>query len=423
MKKLIILLFCVLISVSPAVYASPLFDEVLSDKLGEYGIFENGQGIVYADEKEFEGRSSLLIVNAAPDLIKCEVYDDIDGIQLTDSLEIPCGGSNVYKLATVTKNSADYLMLSTTSGSKTVNEFFTLRNDTFTKVEPFDYDSVTYIAGYENGKPVSYTPVRNVYTFLSHLKQETISQYSFVNKLNTISAEEINSIRTTLSACADVMRFDIKNYNYDTLFKYVLYTHKNFQVLTDIPPASGSSSSLGYNNVSIVSSDYIDYIMEKVFRITPEKPPVNNLLNRGFCYSDGYYYYTGGFDVYFATEILDLAGVYDIGGGVTFVVFSDVYYEGTTATPEYSFAIVQKNSGGYSMLRLGMGENLPSQEEVKRYSPFSTYGSASWNSAADGDTKKANTSKLVLPVLLLIISVGIVGLVCSIVVFIHAKNK
>ncbi len=423
MKKLIILLFGVLIFMSPAAYASPLFDEVLSGKLSEYGIFENGQGLVYADEKEFEGRSSLLIVYASSAAIKCEVYDDIDGIQLTDSFEIPWGGSSTYKLAAVTKNGADFLMLSTASGGKTINEFFTLRNDTFTRVEPFDYDSVTYIAGCENGKAVSYTPVKNIYNFLSRLKQETISQYSFVNKLNSISAEELDSIKTTLSACADIMRFDIKNYNYDTLFKYVLYTHKNFQVLTDIPNNSSSSSSLGYNNVSIVSSDYIDYIMEKVFRITPEKPPVNNLLSRGFCYSDGYYYYTGGFDIYFATEILDLAGVYDIGGGVTFVVFSDVYYEGNTATPEYSFAILQKSSDGYSLLRLGMGENLPSQEEVRRYSPFSTYGNVSWNNATDGDTKKPNTSRLVLPVLLLIISVGIVGLVCSIVVFVRTKNK
>lgn len=422
MKKFIILLFCVFISAPAPVYASPLFDEVLSDKLSEYGIFENGQGIVYADKKEFEGRSSLLIVHITTGNIECEVYDDSDGIQLTDSLEFAWSGNSSYNLATVTKNNVDYLMLSTTTGNKTVNEFFALRNDTFTKTEPFDYDSITYIAGYENGKIVTYISAKNVYNFLSSLKQKTIAQYSFLNRVNSLSDEEIASIKTTLSACADLMRFDIKDYDYDTLFKYVLYTHKNFQVLTDIPAASGSSSSLGYNNVSIVSSDYIDYIMEKVLRITPEKPPVNNLLSRGFCYSDGYYYYTGGFDVYFATEIRDLVGVYDIGGGVIFVVFTDVYYEGDTETPEYSFAILQKTGNAYSLLRLGMGENLPSQEEVREYSPFSTYGNASWNTGSDSETKKA-ASDLVLPVLLLVVSVGIVGLVCSIVVFIRMKRK
>lgn len=94
----------------------------------------------------------------------------------------------------------------------------------------------------------------------------------------------------------------------------MLYTHKNFQILTDIPADTGNSSNLGYNNVTLVNSDYIDYIMTRVFRITPEKPPVNELLERGFCYNDGYYYYIGGFGVYFATKIVDIKGVYDIGG-------------------------------------------------------------------------------------------------------------
>ena len=54
---------------------------------------------------------------------------------------------------------------------------------------------------------------------------------------------------------------------------------KNFQILTDIPADTGNSSNSGYNNVTLVNSDYIDYIMTRVFRITPEKPPVNELWN------------------------------------------------------------------------------------------------------------------------------------------------
>ena len=115
--------------------------------------------------------------------------------------------------------------------------------------------------------------------------------------------------------------------------------------------------------------------------------------------------------------------MYDIGGGVIFVVFTDVYYEGDTETPEYSFAILQKTGNAYSLLRLGMGENLPSQEEVREYSPFSTYGNSSWSKGTETADKKATASDLVLPVLLLVVSVGIVGLVCSIVVFIRMKRK
>ena len=250
-----------------------------------------------------------------------------------------------------------------------------------------------------------------------------IADYPFTNRVNELSVSEKQEITKTLTACADVMRFNIRNYNYDKLFKYVLYTHKNFQILTDIPADTGNSSNLGYNNVKLVNSDYIDYIMTRVFRITPEKPPVNELLERGFCYNDGYYYYIGGFGVYFATKIVDIKGVYDIGGGVTFVVFGDIYYEGDTRTPEYSFAILQNTENGYSLMRLGMGEDLPTSDEVRLYSPFKTYNEMNWNinnvdNNNDVDFVKSYIS---IPILLLVISLGLIGLTACIVAL--AKRK
>lgn len=250
-----------------------------------------------------------------------------------------------------------------------------------------------------------------------------IADYPFTNRVNELSVSEKQEITKTLTACADVMRFNIRNYNYDKLFKYVLYTHKNFQILTDIPADTGNSSNLGYNNVTLVNSDYIDYIMTRVFRITPEKPPVNELLERGFCYNDGYYYYIGGFGVYFATKIVDIKGVYDIGGGVTFVVFGDIYYEGDTRTPEYSFAILQNTENGYSLMRLGMGEDLPTSDEVRLYSPFKTYNEMNWNinnvdNNNDVDFVKSYIS---IPILLLVISLGLIGLTACIVALVKRK--
>lgn len=203
----------------------------------------------------------------------------------------------------------------------------------------------------------------------------------------------------------------------------MLYTHKNFQILTDIPANTGNSSSFGYNSVTLVNSDYIDYIMTRFFRITPEKPPVNELLERGFCYNDGYYYYTGGFGVYFATEITDIKGVYDIGGGVTFVVFSDIYYEGDTRTPEYSFAILQNTESGYSLMRLGMGEDLPSSDEVRLYSPFQTYNEMNWNinNVDNNNSDDFVKSYISIPILLLVISLGLIGLAACIVALVKRK--
>ena len=271
--------------------------------------------------------------------------------------------------------------------------------------------------------PILTLMFNTVFAMPTKTNDEIIADYPFTNRVNELSVSEKQEITKTLTACADVMRFNIRNYNYDKLFKYVLYTHKNFQILTDIPADTGNSSNSGYNNVTLVNSDYIDYIMTRVFRITPEKPPVNELLERGFCYNDGYYYYIGGFGVYFATKIVDIKGVYDIGGGVTFVVFSDIYYEGDIRTPEYSFAILQNTENGYSLMRLGMGEDLPTSDEVRLYSPFKTYNEMNWNinnvdNNNDVDFVKSYIS---IPILLLVISLGLIGLTACIVAL--AKRK
>lgn len=271
--------------------------------------------------------------------------------------------------------------------------------------------------------PILTLMFNTVFAMPTKTNDEIIADYPFRNRVNELSVSEKQEITKTLTACADVMRFNIRNYNYDKLFKYVLYTHKNFQILTDIPADTGNSSNLGYNNVTLVNSDYIDYIMTRVFRITPEKPPVNELLERGFCYNDGYYYYIGGFGVYFATKIVDIKGVYDIGGGVTFVVFSDIYYEGDTRTPEYSFAILQNTENGYSLMRLGMGEDLPTSDEVRLYSPFKTYNEMNWNinnvdNNNDVDFVKSYIS---IPILLLVISIGLIGLTACIAALVKRK--
>lgn len=270
--------------------------------------------------------------------------------------------------------------------------------------------------------PILTLMFNTVFAMPTKTNDEIIADYPFTNRVNELSVSEKQEITKTLTACADVMRFNIRNYDYDKLFKYVLYTHKNFQILTDIPADTGNSSNLGYNNVKLVNSDYIDYIMTRIFRITPEKPPVNELLERGFCYNDGYYYYNGGFGVYFATEITDIKGVYDIGGGVTFVVFSDIYYEGNTRTPEYSFAILQNTENGYSLMRLGMGEDLPTSDEVRLYSPFKTYNEMNWNiNNVDNNNDDFVKSYISIPILLLVISLGLIGLTACIVAL--AKRK
>ena len=207
--------------------------------------------------------------------------------------------------------------------------------------------------------PILTLMFNTVFAMPTKTNDEIIADYPFRNRVNELSVSEKQEITKTLTACADVMRFNIRNYNYDKLFKYVLYTHKNFQILTDIPADTGNSSNLGYNNVTLVNSDYIDYIMTRVFRITPEKPPVNELLERGFCYNDGYYYYIGG---------------------------------------------------------------LPTSDEVRLYSPFKSYNEMNWNiNNVDNNNDDFVKSYISIPILLLVISLGLIGLTACIAALVKRK--
>ena len=56
------------------------------------------------------------------------------------------------------------------------------------------------------------------------------------------------AVRATVAACADIAEFDIKNYDYDKIFRCALYTHENFRVLTDIDPKEGESSTTKFRS-------------------------------------------------------------------------------------------------------------------------------------------------------------------------------
>ena len=397
--------------------AANSFESALADKISEYGVYNGKEGVIYADTIEFE-TLSLLTVTAEGSDIRCEVYDDTDGLQLTDTLTLSCTGARACRLLTVKSGGKNFLMFS--RGSE--NEFYTIENDAFITLPVTDYYPAAAIAASENGKITMLSEENSVYNFLNRLKAEHIKSYAFTNKINSLQAEERVKIKTTLSACADIMRFDIKNYDYDTLFKYILYTHKNFRVLTDIDPESAESSALGYNSVHLVSAEFIDYIMENVFRLNAEKPPVNSLVTRGFCYNNGFYLYSGGFDMYYATDISELIATYDLGGNVVYVIFSDMYYEGDTKTPEYSFALLQKTGESYSLLRLGMGEALLSEDEVKAYSPFSVYGGSIWERDKKMPDTPEKKSEALFAVFLSVIAIGTVGLICSVIVLLKLRK-
>lgn len=228
------------------------------------------------------------------------------------------------------------------------------------------------------------------------------SEINLNNSVNTITAEERENITLLLSSCADIMRFDRSNFDFDTLMTYLLCTHENFSSLTQSVPYTTS----GPDGISIVNGDYIDNILTTVFQLSPEHPSVDALVDRGFCCSNGMYYYRNVFTADFHTQFQALETVYNLGGGVYYVVFSDTYYENNTAFPEKSFAVIQKNSSlPYSLIRLGMGERLLSNNEIIAYTPQKTYQNPRWQTAPPDYTPNHGLS---LGILIAIIAASVI---------------
>ncbi|MCC8169915.1 MAG: hypothetical protein LIO59_06085 [Oscillospiraceae bacterium] len=414
----VIIFICAL--TSSAYAASDEYDKIFADRLKELGAFDGSSGITYGSIEHFADDSDMLfIAYLQNNSVCCEIYNDSDGIQRTDELSFPYAVSVGLRMYLANSDNYSYLVVTTTQGKTSASEFFTVVDDNFKRTVPVSYDNITSAAGFENGIPTAYDNTKQrLYDFLNSLKLSKINSMRLHNRIDEISVEQYENIRALLTACADIMKFDIDNYDYDTLMKYILCTHDNFRLITGLDPQTSSMENTpGFEDVLIVNADYIDYILTAVFKMPPEHPPVNALVSRGYCYTNGVYYYKNIFNVDFSTDIRDLIGVYNLGGGIFYVIFTDIYHEGNNETFEYSFAVIRQNEEPpYSLLRIGMGENLLTENEITEYTPQKTYQNPIWQTPEPG--YNAVNSPLSTPILLIIISVGSVMFIIGIIIII-----
>ena len=350
------------------------FSNILNDAVSERGAFDGHSGVIFASIEQFYYDTDMLLVCSADGAyVDCAVYAVNDGAECIDILTLDMSGGAI--LSVVTYDDMSYLMLDK-SGKI---EYFTILDDSFTHIPPIVYSHKRDIVRFGNGAAdvFSNTP-QELYNFLNSMRLETINSYTYMNKVNIIDTDEKEKLIQFLTSCSGLTEFDCANYDYDRIFKYVLFTHKAFEPLLPINPHTGESSG-----INTVSAEFIDRIMTDFLKIPPEHPPVTSLTDRGFCYRDGMYMYTGGFSADYRTEILDLLAVHDLGGGNYHVVFSDIYYENGNKIPEYSFAIVNESNGALSLARLGMGKNLLTEHQINRYSVIENMRAPAWEKQID----------------------------------------
>lgn len=379
------------------------YNSVLDELISRYGAYENNSGVIYADTISFSQTPSLIIVYSSDDAVHCEVYDNFDGIQCTDKLKLPLSSNMTIYAAN--NGTADFLMLEIDKTPR----IYTITDDCFTPVANVNIKSKFKILSCKNKKITPHFSKRSLYNFKNSLTEKTINEYSMLNCINTISESERKNLLTFVRACADIMNFDINDYDYDTFMQYLLSGNQNFKILTDVK----CSFSKTDDEINIVNASYIDYILETYFNITPKHPSVNALVSKGFCVDNGYYYYKNAFNTFYATDVIDLKAVYKLNDNTYYTVFADIYRQGDKTFPEYSYAIIANtNNGSYNLIKLGMGKELLSEKELSQY--MTEKYDYVWNAKV----KPTNTT-LLYTALLALISFGFVAILCGIVLIIQ----
>lgn len=425
MKKIFFGVAFFMIIFAKTVYgASQEYDKILDAKIKEYGVFDGKAGVVYGSIEHFSEKSDMLfLLYFADNSVFCDIYSDTDGIQQTDTLKFLKSDIKSCKISLAHLGNQSYLVVDKESDGKKSTDFFTVIDDRFKSVSPVTYDNISDIAAFDEKSATAYDNTSDkLYMFLNSLKSDKINNMRLVNHLSMLTEDERNNIMSVLSACADIMTFDNQNYDIDKLMIHLLCTHKNFlPVIENTYQDAENGSNIGFDDISMVSADYIDAILKTVFGVTPEHPPINALIERNFCYSGNLYYYKNIFNADFNTEIRDLQGVYELGGNIYYVIFSDIYRENNKATPEYSFAVLRKNEAPpYSVIRLGMGESLLTSDEAMLYSPKKSFENSNWTTPNPDYT---SSSPFTLPILLFMIFVSSVIFVIGVIIIVRELTK
>lgn len=312
------------------------FDALLSEQIKEYGIFNDGCGIIYAAVVENDTMLAVIAADKAAFTVRLFGADN----EPADTLSLN------YKQTPAISVSTDddfYVCVSDDKCYKIVN-------DAFTPCEK-PRSAFVKLAGYKNNALKLYTAPNDIYDLLNSLKSERISRFPS----KELRDSEQNELLLLIKACADIQSYDASDFDTDALMRSVLYTHRNFMLITDTAPRTDTVS----DSLNMCSEKFISAAIYKAFRITAKRPAVNMLSSLGYCVNNGYYYYRGGYKKYFATDVKGIEKAVPTGDDTLYIIFRDSYLEGgEKPIDEYSSAAVKKDGEGWYLTAVTMNSDF-----------------------------------------------------------------
>ena len=173
------------------VRADASLTEVLSYAL------KNDSSLFFTYNARLQGGERLLTVSDTDTGFVAIAYDEEDGAEICDELEIVTGGGNTYRLSVINDGAYELLMLETNS----VTECITLLEDSFILRDmPTEYKTVIRVVEDKNGVRQYFGNSRAAaYNLLNRMKEEQLKEYSFIDRRGIIDSGRLNTVRSFMA--------------------------------------------------------------------------------------------------------------------------------------------------------------------------------------------------------------------------------
>ena len=204
----------------------------------------------------------------------------------------------------------------------------------------------------------------NYYRGVRYIKRFILVLILFINipvfaSGKNLSTADKTELLTLIKCCADIDNYDRNDYDMDELMRKVLYTHRNFRLLSSIPANEQTINS----SLKMCSERFISDSIQKAFRLQAKHPEEYELADIGYCSANGYYYYYGGYTRYFATDVHRISNTFYTSDGSLYVIFSNSFNNGTSLKDEYSTATAKRDGYGWYLTSIHMNSDFTDMPE------------------------------------------------------------
>ena len=168
-----------------------------------------------------------------------------------------------------------------------------------------------------------------------------------------------------IKACADIGDYNSETTDENELMLRFLYTYRNFEIITYKEPFTTQS-----DNINMCRTDFVRDAVYRAFRLDAPTPSPRELTELGYCENNGYYYFTGKYSEYFATDVRNIEKIVPLDDGTFYVIFSDYYQEGKNPPVlEYSSMQLGRDKDGYFVIAIDMDDDFTKLNSLLKPKP------------------------------------------------------